>query len=367
MITNFSAGEIWKGSNAQITVALFPICYQRKGEITDVVLSFYTTIGGTAVVFSGSSVAVDNNYATVVFQPVQLDVFEDGLLRYQVNLNDNGAPKIFNLETRFVIKTPLDYEPVDYVTHSEVDEAVDEYLEDKMGDYYTSAQTDTKITDAIATETARTENTYLKEHQSLADYYTSAQTNSAIETAIEAQSATTSAQTEELISEAMAAETARTEQTYLKEHQSLADYYTSAQTNSAIETAIEAQSATTSAQTEELITEAIAQETARTESTYLKEHQSLEDYYTSAQTNSAIETAMAAETARTEQTYLKEHQSLADYYTSAQTDSAITTSIETAMTDVVTSTTIDSIVTCTQAQYDVMTAHTNNILYFING
>ena len=313
MITNFNSGEIWKGSNAQITVALFPICYQRKGEITDVVLSFYTTIGGTAVVFSGSSVAVDNNYATVVFQPVQLDVFEDGLLRYQVNLNDNGAPKIFNLETRFVIKTPLDYEPVDYVTHSEVDEAVDEYLEDKMGDYYTSAQTDTKITDAIATETARTENTYLKEHQSLADYYTSAQTNSAIETAIEAQSATTSAQTEELI------------------------------------------------------TEAIAQETARTESTYLKEHQSLEDYYTSAQTNSAIETAMAAETARTEQTYLKEHQSLADYYTSAQTDSAITTSIETAMTDVVTSTTIDSIVTCTQAQYDVMTAHTNNILYFING
>ena len=741
MLTSFGSGEIWKGSNQEISVVLVPRCYKVEGEITDVVINFYTTAGGTSIEFSGDTVTVSGINATVVFQPVQLDILDDGLIRYNVAFNEGGESHVFDLETRYMLKTPNDYEPVDYVTHAEVEGVVDELLDEKLEDYYTkeqtdsaitaaieaqsgttSAQTQEMITEAMAAETARTEQTYLKEHQSLADYYTSAQTDSAIETAMAAETARTeqtylkeynlpaattttlggikvgsgltidsggtlstdikeihfvvvttgdtrqaaiyeeirsaitnnyfdaskyrfyasfkyesyneyteqeiklyaweksgagriwfnlligdnqstrdlqlyskkwylhsngdfyetsaikkklqfeltagtgieitddntinctvtggtvpvattgstgvvkvgsgltvdsagtlantditynlsemtdeeraaaqafmsanrtaynyhimyhidgdpgwiystqysfdgnsgaiyltfigrenkkylyfwtgssvsklsedtfitslpiattgntgmvqvgsgltvdengvlsatsaetqqlieqamaaetarteqtylkehqslanyytSAQTDTAISNAIAAETARTEQTYLKEHQSLADYYTSAQTNSAIETAIETQSATTSAQTEELITEAMAQETARTESTYLKEHQSLEDYYTSAQTNSAIETAMAAETARTEQTYLKEHQSLADYYTSAQTDSAITTSIQTAMTDVVTSTTIDTIVTCTQAQYDSMTAHTNNILYFING
>lgn len=64
----------------------------------------------------------------------------------------------------------------------------------------------------------------------LSDYWTSAQTESAITNAID----TESARTDTAIADAIAAETARTEQVYLKEHQSLADYYTSAQTQSAI-------------------------------------------------------------------------------------------------------------------------------------
>lgn len=83
---------------------------------------------------------------------------------------------------------------------------------------------------------------------------------------------------------------------------------------------------------------------------------------TSAETQQLIEQAMAAETARTEQTYLKEHQSLADYYTSEQTDSAISTAVQ----DKVSSTTIAQIWTGSQAQYDAMTGHSANILYIIN-
>lgn len=83
---------------------------------------------------------------------------------------------------------------------------------------------------------------------------------------------------------------------------------------------------------------------------------------TSAETQQLIEQAMAAETARTEQTYLKEHQSLADYYTSGQTDSAISTAVQ----DKVSSTTIAQIWTGSQAQYDAMTGHSANILYIIN-
>lgn len=415
MLTSFGSGEIWKGSNQEISVVLIPRCYKVEGEINDVVLNFYTTAGGTSIEFSGDTVTVSGINATVVFQPVQLDTLDDGLIRYNVAFNEGGESHVFDLETRYMLKTPNDYEPVDYVTHAEVEGVVDELLVEKLEDYYTSGETSEAISNAIAAETARTEQTYLKEHQSLDNYYTKAETDSAITEAIsdiDLSNYYTSAQTDTKIAEAVsaitvsgitrqelndaiAAETARTEQAYLKEG-SLDDYYTKEQTNTAIQNAVSA--ITASGVTRQELDDAIAAETARTESTYLKEHQSLADYYTSAQTNSAIETAMAAETARTEQTYLKEHQSLANYYTSAQTDTAISnaiaaetarteqtylkehqsladyytsaqtnSAITTAVQDKVGSATITQIWTGTQAQYNAMSAHTNNILYFING
>ena len=134
------------------------------------------------------------------------------------------------------------------------------------------------IDDAMNTETARTEATYLKEHQSLEDYYTSAQTETAIENAL--QGYTSSGATIADINAAMDAETARTEATYLKEHQSLENYYTSAQTDNRIS-------------------------------------ESLGDYYTSAQTNAAISSAVS-------QYNLS---ALTDYYTSAQTENAISSAL----------------------------------------
>lgn len=192
-------------------------------------------------------------------------------------------------------------------------------------DYYTSAQTDDRIAKAI--EEAELSGITLD------DYWTSAQTQTAINDAVSGISV--SGVTEEELANAIAAETARTEQTYLKQG-ALNDYYTSAQTDTAIQNAVSA--ITVSGVTRQELDNAIAAETARTEQTYVKQ-ENLSDYYTSAQTNSAItnaintesartdiaiSNAIAAETARTEQTYLKEHQSLADYWTSAQTQSAIT-------------------------------------------
>lgn len=176
-----------------------------------------------------------------------------------------------------------------------------------------------------------------------ADYYTSAQTNEKISQAV--SSITVSGVTRQELNDAMAAETARTEQTYLKEHQSLADYYTSAQTDSAISSAIN----TESARTDTAIQNAIAAETARTEQTYLKEHQSLNNYYTKTEVDSAITEAIG-------------EIDLSDYYTSGQTDSAIATAVQ----DKVESTTITQIWTGSQAQYDAMTGHSANILYIIN-
>jgi len=303
MQKNSMSGVIYKGSNAQLSVALFPRCYEVSGNISDVVLTFYTTIGGGAVIFSGETVTVSGSTAIVVFQPEQLELLDDGLLRYHVNLNDDGNPKVFNLDTSWFLKTPLPYEPIEVVTRDDVEEIVSEAISSVTKEYVEEI-----VESAL---TAVTEEVVEREVQeAMGDYYTSAQT-------------------EEKISQAIAAETARTEQTYLKEHQSLADYYTSGQTENAIQNAI-------------------AAETARTEQTYLKEHQSLEGYATENWVN--------------EQGFLKEHQSLADYYTSGQTDSAISTAVQ----DKVSSTTIAQIWTGSQAQYDAMTGHSANVLYIIN-
>lgn len=142
-------------------------------------------------------------------------------------------------------------------------------------DYYTSAQTDDRIAKAI--EEAELSGITLD------DYWTSAQTQTAINDAVSGISV--SGVTEEELANAIAAETARTEQTYLKQG-ALNDYYTSAQTDTAIQNAVSA--ITVSGVTRQELDNAIAAETARTEQTYLKEHQSLADYWTSAQTQSAI-------------------------------------------------------------------------------
>lgn len=222
-----------------------------------------------------------------------------------------------------------------------------EVIAQTLSNVYTSGETDEAISRALENFDS--------------NHYTKAETDSAIREAISGATFDEYA-TKEYVANQMAAETARTEATYLKEHQSLDNYYTSAQTDSAITEAIGEivteiekdekvvaaalndlhsgittineilESAVTSADVQEAIEDAMAAETARTETTYLKEHQSLTDYYTSAQTDTAIATAMASETARTETTYLKEHQSLADYYTSGETDSKI----DSALTDYMT-------------------------------
>lgn len=203
-------------------------------------------------------------------------------------------------------------------------------------DYYTSAQTDERI--EIEIEKAQFSG------KTLEDYWTSAQTQTAINNAVSGISV--SGVTKEELDEAIAAETARTEATYLKEHQSLDNYYTKAQTDSKIAEAFSA--ATASGVTRQELNDAIATETARTEQTYVKQ-QSLNNYYTKTEVDSAITEAIG-------------EIDLSDYYTSGQTDSAISTAVQ----DKVESTTITQIWTGSQTQYDAMTGHSANILYIIN-
>lgn len=248
----------------------------------------------------------------------------------------------------------------------------------------TTGQVQDMITSAITEETARTESTYLKEHQSLSGYAT--------EQWVLNKNYTTSAATNTQITSAIDAETARTEATYLKTHQDISGKadksYVDNELDAVREDISDLQGEVEGKASKSYVDNAIAAETARTENTYLKEHQSLsgyateswvedKNYTTSAATEQQISTAIAAETARTESTYLKEHQSLADYATTA-----ITEQLELEKQDKLTAgtgITIDennvisvsggtgsgNVIELTQAEYNALTSYTENTIYVI--
>lgn len=159
MVQDLSGGRIYKGSIAQISVHVLPPCFDPE-KVADLTLNFYTEIGGGSVEFSGDTITLEGNIATVVFQPIQLDGLADGLLRYNVSYNYDDEPKTVDLETRFYVKTPNPYEPIKYVTEDTVKEIVDEKVDE--GGFATSAETVELISEAMDAESARTESTYAK-------------------------------------------------------------------------------------------------------------------------------------------------------------------------------------------------------------
>ena len=207
---------------------------------------------------------------------------------------------------------------------------------------------------------------YLTEHQSLSAYSTTEEMNSAISSATQDMATTgdlntikteieaeipdvsdfvTSGEVQTKIDNAIATETARTESTYLKEHQSLSAYSTTEQVQSMINSAKTEVEAEIPTKTSELTND----------SGFLTEHQSLSAYSTTQEMNTAIDNAIAVETARTESTYLKEHQSLSAYSTTVQVQGMIDsakTEVEAEIPDV------SNFITSGQAQSQIDSAIT---------
>ena len=246
---------------------------------------------------------------------------------------------------RQVIQTATTRE-INIITSGDVINIVDEKLES----YYTSAETDTQIENAIGIESARCEETYAKieDIPDVSEFVTSADVKTQVEEYNYVNSADvktqiedyhyitsgdlpdvsdfiTSGQAQEQINQSLdgyATEQWVEDKHYLTEHQSLSAYSTTEQMNSAISAATDDMATKTwvgeqgyltehqslsAYSTTEQVEGMIANESARTEETYAKKSDipDLDDYYTSAQTNTAIENAVAAESARCESTYAK--------------------------------------------------------------
>ena len=246
----------------------------------------------TTITFEG----IRNGYVGRNFKELSIEILEDGRIvgireNYCSVYTLNGQKGELNLKT-------INNESILGEGNIEI-----------QGGGATTGEVQTMIDTAIGAETARTENTYLKQGDlngyatknwvegkgyvtsaDTADFVTSAQTK----TQIEGYHYTTSADTAQAISS------------------SLTEYYTSGQTDEKIQDAVSGID--------------------------------LSDYYTSAQTDNKISSA------------------LTDYYTSGQTNSAISTATQ----NMVTSTAVNNIWVGTTAQYNAITTKDPNTLYFIN-
>lgn len=249
---------------------------------------------------------------------------------------ENNENDIADLQSGMVSKSELETAMADetartestYAKPSDIPDltpyATKGWVESKS--YVNGAFVDAKVNEAITNETARTESVYAKKSEipDLDNYYTKSETDEAIEEAISGinlEGYWTSAQTKNYvdaeITGATASETARTESTYAKKSEvpSLDGYATEQYVDNAI-AAIPpvdlSAYAKTTAVTQDIQT-AIAAETARTESTYLKEHQSLADYSTTSEVEGMISNAtdnLASKQWVEDQGYLTQHQDI---------------------------------------------------------
>ena len=226
---------------------------------------------------------------------------------------------------RQIIQTATTRE-INNITSGDVINIVDEKLEP----YYTSAETDTQIENAVAAESARCEETYAKisDIPDVSDFVTSADVKTQIEDyhyitsgdLPDVSEFITSGQAQEQINQSLSGYVTEQwveDKHYLTEHQSLSAYSTTEQ-----------------------IEEMIANESARTEETYAKisDVPDLDNYYTSAETDTAIENAIAAEVERANSTYAtpSDIPDVSEFITSADLASyALSADVDTLVEDTI--------------------------------
>lgn len=286
METNLMSGTIWKGSNAQITLPLTPKCFTYI-TAENIEINVYTEVSGASITYRETEMAISGNNATIVMQPVQLDALNDGIIRYNVAMDADGEHYVFDLETRWMLKTPNPYTPIEgryilYVTHDYKDlyyrikNAGTEERARIMGNIYIYSYPSKVVYSPVISYNVAGDNIYMQVIHKVGDNGYIGEYEIGADGVLKSNGRSKLLNQDNLTS-AIDAETARTESTYLKEHQSLEGYAT-----------------------EQYVNNAMDAEIARTESRYVNIN-SLADFTT----KQYVEDAISAETARTESTYQK--------------------------------------------------------------
>lgn len=284
METNLMSGTIWKGSNAQITLPLTPKCFTYI-TAENIEINVYTEVSGTSITYGETEMAISGNNATIVMQPVQLDALNDGIIRYNVAMDADGEHYVFDLETRWMLKTPNPYTPIEgryilYVTHDYKDlyyrikNAGTEERARIMGNIYIYSYPSQVVYSPVISYKVAGDIIYMQVIHKVGDNGYIGEYEIGTDGVLKSNGRSKLLNQDNLTS-AIDAETARTESTYLKEHQSLEGYAT-----------------------EQYVNNAMDAEIARTESRYVNIN-SLADFTT----KQYVEDAISAETARTETTY----------------------------------------------------------------
>ena len=266
-------------------------------------------VAGAQYVSADQEIIFTDKSGTTVATIDASDFIKDGMVSNVEIVNGNLVISFNTDAGKENITIPLTdiFNPANYYTKTEIDNK----------GYLNTVQTQSLIDSSLsgyATEQWVEGKGYLTQHQSLDNYYTSAQTDTKI-------------------ADAIAAETARTESTYLKEHQSLSAYSTTVQVQDMIDDSISGiptefktinnQSVIGSGNIQ--ITVPTATSDLTNDSGFITSADTA-DFVTSAETQTQINNSLsvyATEQWVENKGYLTEHQSLDNYYTSAQTDTKI--------------------------------------------
>lgn len=156
MITKFNSGQILKGSDVEINVAL-TTCKKNIDvrDAEDLVVNIYTTEGGDAIQKTIEDIELNEqgNAGTIHIDWEELDMLDDGVIRTSIEYVYDGDVVELEGTTGYYLKTPIDYTPMTFITEENLDELVDEKLEEEgiaTEDFVNSAITE--ATEGMATE-----------------------------------------------------------------------------------------------------------------------------------------------------------------------------------------------------------------------
>lgn len=131
MVTYFNKGTIWKGSDCVIPVKLSP-CYADIdfSQVDNFVVNFFTTASGSSITKTLEDFSITGDTGSVHFQNEELQLLDDGVLRYVAEYSYGGDSMVFAFSSNFYLKTPADYTPIELVTEEDVAEIVAEQIAD---------------------------------------------------------------------------------------------------------------------------------------------------------------------------------------------------------------------------------------------
>ena len=140
MVEYFNKGQISKGSDVDILVFLFP-CFIDADTVSSLTCNFYTT-SSNSIQKTQEDFTFSGNSGAVHFQAPELDALEDGVLRYvasydysyeDVVVDENSLESsttivsssiTLDIASNYYLKTPVYYEPIDFVTQEDIDASV---------------------------------------------------------------------------------------------------------------------------------------------------------------------------------------------------------------------------------------------------
>ena len=278
-------------------------------DLNSYIESYYVTFGEMASQMDGMANTLDTNVRTLQQQMssyAPLSTLNDYYTKSQVDAAIASATPTVDLSSYV---TAENFNQTSFTIAYAIS-----YLQDEIDSIDTSGSgTSVDLSDYVTY--AYADANYLREHQSLANYYTKSEVYSKTEA----------------------------DNKYLTSHQSLSNYYTKSQVDAAIA------NATPTVDLSSYVTYSYA------DANYLREHQSLANYVTYSYADA---------------NYLREHQSLSNYYTKAQVDAAIpdtsTLATKASVNEIKTSYLGGlKLQTLTQSQYDALQTYDSTTLYII--